>query len=138
MCDLLGLRFALEMIKPFLETYCRLKHLYMLSSHTPRVVTFVQVINVYEPRYERAASFWPFIHRNIIIALLITHITLMGLFSIKKAVASTPFLLPLPILTIVFHLYCGQKFLPAFKNYPLQVHRLSLEFHRCHFYYPVV
>ena len=81
----------------------------------------MQVINVYEPKYESAASFWPFVHRNIIIALIIKHITLIGLFSVKKAVASTPFLLPLPIITIFFQLYCSQRFYPAFRNYPLQV-----------------
>jgi hypothetical protein len=80
-----------------------------------------QVINVYEPRYESAAAYWPFVHRNIILALLIKQIALIGLFSVKKAVASTPFLLPLPCFTIIFHLYCCQKFLPAFKNYPLEV-----------------
>lgn len=123
------------MINPYLETHpCSRLKPYIVdvsSSHNQRVLVFVQVINVYEPRYERAASFWPFIHRNIIIALLIKHITLIGLFSIKKAAASTPFLLPLPILTILFHIYCGQKFLPAFKNYPLQVRGFLLEFHQC-------
>lgn len=76
---------------------------------------------MYEPRYESAAAYWPFVHRNIIVALLINQIALIGLFSVKQAVASTPFLLPLPCFTIIFHLYCCQKFLPAFKNYPLEV-----------------
>ncbi|KAG0577950.1 hypothetical protein KC19_5G194100 [Ceratodon purpureus] len=79
-----------------------------------------QVLNVYEPKYESAASFWPSMHRNVIIALIIKHITLIGLFSVKKAFASTPFLVPLPIITIMFHLFCSQKFYPAFRNYPLQ------------------
>jgi hypothetical protein len=89
------------------------------------VVVVVQVLNVYEPKYESAASFWPSIHLNVIIALIIKHITLIGLFSVKKAFASTPFLIPLPIITIMFHLFCSQKFYPAFRNYPLQV-RLTL------------
>lgn len=85
----------------------------------------VQVIYVYEPKYESAASFWPSIHRNVIIGLIINHITLIGLFSVKKAFASTPFLVPLPVLTIMFHLFCTQKFYPSFKNYPLQVPSLT-------------
>jgi hypothetical protein len=79
-----------------------------------------QVIYVYEPKYESSAAFWPSIHRNVIVALIIKHITLIGLFSVKKAFASTPFLVPLPVLTILFHLFCSQKFSPAFQNYPLQ------------------
>jgi len=89
-------------------------------------VVAVQVIYVYEPKYESAAAFWPSIHRHVIIALIINHITLIGLFSVKKAFASTPFLVPLPVLTIMFHLFCSQKFYPAFQNYPLQVPSLNL------------
>ena len=85
------------------------------------VMVVVQVINVYEPKYESAASFWPSIHLNVIIALIINHITLIGLFSVKRAFASTPFLIPLPIITIMFHLFCHEKFSHAFRNYPLQV-----------------
>ncbi|KAH8975733.1 hypothetical protein BDL97_01G174200 [Sphagnum fallax] len=79
-----------------------------------------QVINVYEPLYESAASFWPLIHRNIVIALIMKHITLIGLFSTKRAFESTPFLLPLPILTFIFYLHCNQRYFLAFVNYPLQ------------------
>ncbi len=81
----------------------------------------MQVINVYEPLYESAASFWPLIHRNIVIALIMKHITLIGLFSTKRAFESTPFLLPLPILTFIFYLHCNQRYFLAFVNYPLQV-----------------
>lgn len=79
-----------------------------------------QVINVYEPKYESSAAFWPLIHRHVVVALLITHITLIGLFSIKRSAASTPLLLPLPIFTLVFHWYCTERFGPAFNQYPLQ------------------
>lgn len=84
-----------------------------------------QVINVYEPEYESAASFWPSFHRNVIVALILKHVTLIGLFSVKRAFASTPFLLPLPIVTYLFHLFCSEKFYHAFVNYPLQEARLK-------------
>ncbi|KAG0587517.1 hypothetical protein KC19_2G170300 [Ceratodon purpureus] len=86
---------------------------------SPLILIFLCIINVYEPRYERAASYWPFIHRNIILALIIKHITLMGLFSLKRAFSAL-LLLPLPVLTVIFHVYCGQRFWPAFRNYPLE------------------
>lgn len=81
-----------------------------------------QVINVYVPKFESSAAFWPLAHRFIIVALLITHITLIGLFSIKRSAASTPLLLPLPVLTLFFHWYCTDRYGPAFDQYPLQVH----------------
>lgn len=79
-----------------------------------------QVINVYVPKFESSAAFWPLAHRFIIVALLITHITLIGLFSIKRSAASTPLLLPLPVLTLFFHWYCTDRYGPAFDQYPLQ------------------
>ncbi|KAD0533615.1 hypothetical protein E3N88_44119 [Mikania micrantha] len=65
-----------------------------------------QVINVYNPKYESRAAFWPDIHGRVITALIISQILLMGLLSTKHAAASTPVLLALPVLTIGFHIYC--------------------------------
>ncbi|KAJ7550515.1 hypothetical protein O6H91_07G104400 [Diphasiastrum complanatum] len=47
-------------------------------------------------------------------------ITLLGVFSSKKAADSTPFLIGLPVLTIAFHIYCRNRFEPAFVKYPLE------------------
>lgn len=44
----------------------------------------------------------------------------MGLLSTKRAAASTPVLLALPVLTMGFHMYCKGRFEPAFIRYPLQ------------------
>ncbi|XP_076959442.1 hyperosmolality-gated Ca2+ permeable channel 1.2-like [Bidens hawaiensis] len=79
-----------------------------------------QVINVYNPKYESRAAFWPDVHRRVITALIISQVLLMGLLSTKHAVASTPVLLALPIMTIGFHIYCKGRFEPAFTRYPLQ------------------
>ncbi|CAI9292517.1 unnamed protein product [Lactuca saligna] len=79
-----------------------------------------QIINVYNPKYESRAAFWPDVHGRVITALIISQILLMGLLSTKHAVASTPVLLALPILTIGFHIYCKGRFEPAFTRYPLQ------------------
>ncbi|PWA74659.1 calcium-dependent channel, 7TM region, putative phosphate [Artemisia annua] len=79
-----------------------------------------QIINVYNQKYESRAAFWPDVHGRVITALIISHVLLMGLLSTKHAVASTPVLLALPILTIGFHIYCKGRFEPAFTRYPLQ------------------
>ncbi|KVI09372.1 protein of unknown function DUF221 [Cynara cardunculus var. scolymus] len=79
-----------------------------------------QIINVYNPKYESRAAFWPDVHGRVITALIISQVLLMGLLSTKHAAASTPVLLALPVLTIGFHMYCKGRFEPAFTRYPLQ------------------
>lgn len=84
-----------------------------------------QVINVYKCRYEKGARLWPYVHTNIVIALFIQQIALIGLFSVKRALMCALFSLPLPVLTLLFHVYCTKKFYPSFLNYPLQVSPLT-------------
>ncbi|KAJ4752638.1 ERD (early-responsive to dehydration stress) family protein [Rhynchospora pubera] len=79
-----------------------------------------QIINVYSQQYESGAQFWPDVHRRIIIALIVSQILLMGLLSTKHAANSTPLILVLPVLTIWFHIFCKNRFEPAFVKFPLQ------------------
>ncbi|XP_050368491.1 calcium permeable stress-gated cation channel 1-like isoform X3 [Argentina anserina] len=79
-----------------------------------------QIINVYNQEYESAAAFWPDVHGRIVSALIISQLLLLGLLSTKGAKLSTPFLLPLPVLTIAFYKYCAGRYEPAFVRYPLQ------------------
>lgn len=81
----------------------------------------MQVINVYNQRYESAAAFWPHVHHRIVASLFISQLLLLGLLSTKKAANSTPLLAVLPILTVTFHRYCKNRFEPAFRKYPLEV-----------------
>ncbi len=109
-----------------------------------------QVINVYDAPYESAGGFWPHVHGHIIAALIIEHLTLIGLFLIqgpisfgvissdtgttlvgrilqycKEALSSTPFMVALPIFTMIFHNQCKKRFEPAFKRIALEVRRKS-------------
>ncbi|GMH25965.1 hypothetical protein Nepgr_027808 [Nepenthes gracilis] len=79
-----------------------------------------QIINVYDRKYESAAAFWPGVHQRVIIALLISHLLLLGLLSTKNLERSTPLLIALPILTIWFHFFCKGRFESAFVRFPLQ------------------
>lgn len=79
-----------------------------------------QIINVYNQKYETGATFWPDVHRRIIIGLIISQLLLMGLLSTLNAGPSTPLLMALPILTIWFHLFCKGRFESAFVKFPLQ------------------
>ncbi|CAH8388057.1 unnamed protein product [Eruca vesicaria subsp. sativa] len=79
-----------------------------------------QIINVYNQKYESAAAYWPDVHGRIISALIISQILLIGLMSTKGKAQSTPFLVVLPILTIVFHRFCKARYESAFVINPLQ------------------
>ncbi|XP_057800799.1 CSC1-like protein At4g02900 [Salvia miltiorrhiza] len=79
-----------------------------------------QIINVYDQKYESAASFWPDVHRRVIIGLIISQLLLMGLLSTKSVAKSTPVLIVLPVLTIWFHIFCKGRFESAFLRFPLQ------------------
>ncbi|KAF8109872.1 hypothetical protein N665_0090s0054 [Sinapis alba] len=79
-----------------------------------------QIINVYNQKYESAAAYWPDVHGRIISALIISQILLIGLMSTKGKAQSTPFLVVLPILTIVFHRFCKDRYESAFVINPLQ------------------
>ncbi|KAG9457412.1 hypothetical protein H6P81_001920 [Aristolochia fimbriata] len=79
-----------------------------------------QIINVYNQNYESGATFWPDVHRRIITGLIISHILFMGLLSTKGFGESTPLLVALPVITIWFHIFCKNRFEPAFIKFPLQ------------------
>ncbi|CAH1431757.1 unnamed protein product [Lactuca virosa] len=117
--------------EPRLQLYFLLGLVY--STITPILLPFIivffafaymvfrhQIINVYHQKYESAASFWPDVHRRIIIGLMISQLLLMGLLSTKEAANSTPFLLVLPVLTFWFHRFCKNRFESAFRKFPLQ------------------
>ncbi|KAL4563007.1 hypothetical protein LXL04_027038 [Taraxacum kok-saghyz] len=109
---LIGLVYAV--VTPFILPFI------LVSFCIAFVVYRHQIINVYNPKYESRAAFWPDVHGRVITALIVSQILLLGLLSTKHAVASTPVLLALPVLTIGFHMYCKGRFEPAFTRYPVQ------------------
>jgi hypothetical protein len=80
-----------------------------------------KIINVYNQPYESGATFWPDVHRRVIIGLIISQILLMGLLSTRGANKSTLLLIAQPVLTIWFHRYCKGRFESAFVKFPLEV-----------------
>ncbi|KAB2003435.1 hypothetical protein ES319_D11G131700v1 [Gossypium barbadense] len=111
-CFLLGLVYSAvtPVLLPFVIIFFAFS--YVVFRH--------QVINVYDQRYESGGSFWPDVHRRLLIGLLISQFLLMGLLSTKNIEKSTIALLPLPILTIWFHVYCKGRFQSAFVRFSLQ------------------
>ncbi|KAK4604145.1 hypothetical protein RGQ29_012596 [Quercus rubra] len=77
-----------------------------------------QLLNVYAPKYEAGGRFWPIVHDSTIFSLVLMHIIAIGIFGLKKLPLASSLIIPLPILTLLFHEYCQKRFLPIFKAYP--------------------
>ncbi|KAJ4727522.1 calcium permeable stress-gated cation channel 1 [Melia azedarach] len=123
------LRFAQS--EPRIQFYILLGLVY--AAVTPILLPFIivffafsyivfrhQIINVYDQIYESGAAFWPDVHRRLIINLIISQLLMLGLLSTMEADRATPLLIPLPIITIWFHMYCKGRFESAFVMFPLQ------------------
>lgn len=63
---------------------------------------------------------WPHIHIRIIAALILYQLTMVGYFGVKEF-HYTPFLIALPILSLIYVFFCQKKFARAFQSVPLEV-----------------
>ncbi|KAK4277372.1 hypothetical protein QN277_015382 [Acacia crassicarpa] len=99
------------LITPFLLVYFFLGYLVYKN----------QLVNVYVTKYDSGGGFWPIAHSTTVFALIFTQIVALGVFGMKRATVASGFTIPLLILTILFHEYCRQRFLPIFKNNSAQI-----------------
>ncbi|KAK6937493.1 CSC1/OSCA1-like, cytosolic domain [Dillenia turbinata] len=117
--------------EPRIQLYFLLGLVYSLT--TPILIPFIivffafaymvfrhQIINVYDQKYESGASFWPDVHKRLLIGLVISHLLLMGLLSTNEFKKASPILIALPVLTVWFHLFCKGRFESAFVKFPLE------------------
>eukprot|EP00271_Cylindrocystis_brebissonii_P007654 TRINITY_DN21220_c0_g2_i1.p1 TRINITY_DN21220_c0_g2~~TRINITY_DN21220_c0_g2_i1.p1 ORF type:complete len:363 (-),score=69.25 TRINITY_DN21220_c0_g2_i1:75-1046(-) len=80
-----------------------------------------QFINVYEAQYDSAASFWPLVHNRIVAALVLEQVILIGCFAVKNATVAGACLIPLPILTLIWHfVFCKGPYENAFRLFSLE------------------
>ncbi|KAF8413528.1 hypothetical protein HHK36_001519 [Tetracentron sinense] len=79
-----------------------------------------QALKVYVPSYESYGRMWPHMHTRILAALIIYQVTMFGYFGVKKFFYAT-FLIPLPILSLIFAFVCSKKFYRSFRDTPLEV-----------------
>ncbi|KAJ1266036.1 hypothetical protein BS78_08G120400 [Paspalum vaginatum] len=76
-----------------------------------------QLFNVYVPKYDTGGKFWPIVHSTTIFSLVVLHIIAIGVFGLKKLPLAASLLLPLPVLTLLFNEFCGNRFSPIFDAY---------------------
>eukprot|EP00898_Chlorokybus_atmophyticus_P003092 jgi/Chlat1/3784/Chrsp259S03919 len=101
----LGLNFCIiaPLMLPFVLGYFALGYLIWRN----------QIMHAHVTKFESGGRMWPVIHNRIIAALLVMQITIIGIFALKLSIRQTPFLLPLPVMTIAFYYITRRRFLDA-------------------------
>ncbi|XP_059651958.1 CSC1-like protein At3g54510 [Cornus florida] len=109
---LIGMVYAVitPLILPFLIGYFLLGY----------VVFINQVQDVYETVYETCGQYWPHIHHQILSAIILAQITMIGLFGLKSKPSASFATIPLLLLTLLFNEYCKFRFQPTFYYLSLQ------------------
>ncbi|WOH05139.1 hypothetical protein DCAR_0624552 [Daucus carota subsp. sativus] len=79
-----------------------------------------QLLTVYSPKYDSNGKFWPIVHNSTIFSLVLMHIIAIGIFGLKKMPLASGFMIPLPVMTLLFNNYCQRRFIPLFKSYPAE------------------
>lgn len=102
--------FLAPLILPFLLVYFCLGYIIYRN----------QVLNVYAAKSDTGGKFWPIVHDSTIFSLVLMHIIAVGIFGVKRLPLASSLIIPLPILTLVFHNYCQRRFLPSFKGFPAE------------------
>ncbi|KAJ8762466.1 hypothetical protein K2173_007905 [Erythroxylum novogranatense] len=99
------------LILPFLLVYFAMAYLVYRN----------QILNVYLKKYDSGGQYWPIVHNTTIFSLVLTQIITLGVFGLKESPVASAFTIPLIISTLLFHEYCRQRFLPAFRKTAAQV-----------------
>ncbi|GAQ89688.1 early-responsive to dehydration stress protein [Klebsormidium nitens] len=109
---LLGLCYAViaPIIIPFCIVYLGLG--YIINKNL--------ALEVKVPEYESGGRMYPHIHKRFVASLFIAQLTLLGFMGIMKFTA-TPVMIPLPILTVVFHLFTKKCLEPRFTSTAIEV-----------------
>ncbi|CAB4305365.1 unnamed protein product [Prunus armeniaca] len=102
--------FLAPLILPFLLVYCCLGYIIYRN----------QLLNVYAPKYDTGGRFWPTVHNSTIFSLVLMHVIAIGIFGLKNLSLASSLTVPLPIVTLLFNEYCRKRFLPIFRDYPVE------------------
>ncbi|KAL0714394.1 hypothetical protein Bca4012_021373 [Brassica carinata] len=84
------------------------------------IVYFNQMEDVYEMTYDTCGRVWPIIHHYIFVSIILMQVTMVGLFGLKSKPSAAIATVPLILITIAYNEYCKIRFLPSFKNFPIQ------------------
>ncbi|KAL0659529.1 hypothetical protein Bca4012_080114 [Brassica carinata] len=77
-------------------------------------ICYLRLLNVYAAKYETGGKFWPQLH------YLLFGSDAIGIFGLKELPLASSLTIPLPILTVLFSIYCQRRFSANFKSYPTE------------------
>ncbi|KAJ6775946.1 putative MEMBRANE PROTEIN DUF221-RELATED [Salix koriyanagi] len=80
-----------------------------------------QALKVYVPSFESYGKMWPHINARVLAALILFQVTIFGYLGLKKFSSRALFLIPLPILSLLFAYVCKKKFYRSFSDTALEV-----------------
>ncbi|XP_073224158.1 CSC1-like protein RXW8 isoform X1 [Cicer arietinum] len=80
-----------------------------------------QILNVYITKYDSGGQYWPIAHNTTVFSLLVAQLIALGVFGLKRSTVASGFTIPLLIVTLLFHQYCRQRFLPVFRSHSAQI-----------------
>lgn len=67
-----------------------------------------QILCVYIPVYSTGGRMWPIVFNRIIAGMIVFHLLMTGVLSLKESFVAAGFMLPLPVITILFFLFIQQ------------------------------
>lgn len=93
-----------------------------LIAYSPTMFNLLsQLLNIHTPKFESDGKLWPIVHYSTTFSLVLMHVIAIGIFGLKNLPLASCLIIPLPIITLVFNEYCRKRFVPMFKDYPLEV-----------------
>lgn len=75
------------------------------------IVWMHQIMCVYIPVYSCGGLMWPKVFNRIIAGMIVFHLLMTGVLSLKQSYYTSVAMVPLPIITILFFLFIQQHFL---------------------------
>lgn len=80
-----------------------------------------QFLFIYPTRNDSGGKLWVNFIQIIVICMIIAQIALIGVLSLKKNKIAAPLLIPLPIITLLFSVYLGQKHYYVISHLPTKI-----------------
>lgn len=78
-----------------------------------------QVLHVYRPSTFALGAFWPRLYKFMIVALVVSQLTMLGLLSLKKGAVQSILVAVLVFIILLFHYYVSQLYPRVAKHLPL-------------------
>jgi len=80
-----------------------------------------QSLYMYVPRYESGGMLWPSVFQRMTFSLLLSQLTMIGIFTLRDSTVGSALLLPLPIITIAVNRYVWSAYWEKGCHLPVEI-----------------